>query len=176
MHPAAPWVYVRRRTVTIVREARALIDIAEHTGELEMRIAHATLAGLYTEAGRGLVREMADPREPAGTRRIPIALDSSGPDTLLSDLLNEVVFLAEIQSFLPHALEVEEVGDGRPSASRGPSYAGSGKSAESRCGADRTRGSPRRPPSPTKTSTAWWAWCTGPASRGRWHGWCRSEW
>lgn len=113
MHPAAPWAYCSSQDRYDRGGGRGLIDIADHTGELEMRIAHPTLAGLYTEAVRGLAREMADSREPVGIGRIPVALDSSGPDTLLADLLNEVVFLAETRGFLPHALEVEKVGDGR---------------------------------------------------------------
>jgi SHS2 domain-containing protein len=91
-----------------------LIHIAEHTGEFEMEIAHPTLAGLYAEAVRGLVREIAESGGAAtGTERLPVSLDSSGPETLLADLLNEVIFRAETRGFVSDGLEVHELDGGR---------------------------------------------------------------
>lgn len=90
-----------------------LIDIVDHTGELELLISHPSVAGIYAEAVRGLVLEAAGAQPPEGTERIPVALDSSGPDTLLADLLNEVVFLMDTRAFLPVRLEVDEARGGR---------------------------------------------------------------
>jgi SHS2 domain-containing protein len=89
-----------------------MIEVVDHTGELEFRISHPSLAGLYAEAVRGLVLEVEGAAPPRGDERRDVDLDSSGRETLLADLLNEVVFLMETEGFLPSALEVDEVRDG----------------------------------------------------------------
>jgi SHS2 domain-containing protein len=76
----------------------------EHTGELELRLSHRTRAGVYREAVRGLAEELGRPG---------VAIDSSGPDALLADLLNEVLYLAEVDGFIAQDLLVDEVADGR---------------------------------------------------------------
>jgi SHS2 domain-containing protein len=84
----------------------------EHTGELELRLSHRTRAGVYREAVRGLAEELGRPGAGPCEER-GVAIDSSGPDALLADLLNEVLYLAEVDGFIAQDLLVDEVADGR---------------------------------------------------------------
>jgi SHS2 domain-containing protein len=80
------------------------IEIVDHTGELEMRLAHPTLEGLFGEALRGLAREVDEGAGGPPERR-PVAISASGPETLLADLLNEAVYLIDAEGFVPEGLE-----------------------------------------------------------------------
>jgi SHS2 domain-containing protein len=91
-----------------------VIEIVEHTGELEMRVRAETREGLYGEALRGLALEVSDVAG-AGERRA-VELTSSGPDTLLADLLNEAIYLMDVEGFVATGLEVERLG---PASLRG---------------------------------------------------------
>jgi SHS2 domain-containing protein len=89
-----------------------MIEIVDHTGELELRVTHPTLEGLLGEALRGLAGEVDEagggPRE-----RRPVAITSSGTDTLLADLLNEAVYLIDVEGFVPEGLEDATVAGSR---------------------------------------------------------------
>ncbi|MEW6582421.1 MAG: archease [Actinomycetota bacterium] len=88
-----------------------VIQRIDHPGELELRLGHATLPGVYREAVRALAREIGGGGDAAEER--PVALDSTGPETLLADLLNEVLYLAEADGFLARDVIVDELADGR---------------------------------------------------------------
>jgi protein archease len=90
-----------------------VIERVEHTGELELRLSAPTLAELFAEALRAVADEVEEEPAPAGDERRQIALDASGPDTLLADVLNEAIFLMETQGFLPAGLEARELEGGR---------------------------------------------------------------
>ncbi|HSJ72916.1 MAG TPA: archease [Miltoncostaeaceae bacterium] len=89
-----------------------MIEIIDHPGELEMRVTHATLEGLYGEALRGLAREIDAPGAGARRERRPVDIRSSGADTLLADLLNEAVYLIDVEGFVPDGLEDARVTGG----------------------------------------------------------------
>lgn len=88
-----------------------MIEIVDHTGELEMRLTAPTRTALYAEALRGLAGEVAEGGG-GGAERRPVELASSGPDTLLADLLNEAIFLMDVEGFLTTGLDVEHLGEG----------------------------------------------------------------
>jgi SHS2 domain-containing protein len=91
-----------------------VIERVEHTGELELRLGAPTLQALLGEALRALAEEVEEEGAPAGgLQRRPLAIDASGPDTLLADLLNEALFLMETQGFVPVGLEARELEGGR---------------------------------------------------------------
>jgi SHS2 domain-containing protein len=90
-----------------------VIERVEHTGELELRLAAPTLAGLLAEALRAVADEIEEETPAAGDERRPVAIDSSGADTLLADLLNEAIFLMETQGFLAAGLDARELSGGR---------------------------------------------------------------
>jgi SHS2 domain-containing protein len=92
-----------------------VIERIEHTSELELRIAAPTFEALLAEALRAVAEEVEEERSaPAGElERRAVAIDASGPDTLLADLLNEAIFHMETAGFLPEALEAGELEGGR---------------------------------------------------------------
>lgn len=89
-----------------------MVEHEAHVGELVLVVSAETAEGVYAEALRGLGEELAadDDGPPAGEpERRPLELVSSGPDTLLADLLNEALFLAETQGLLPVGAEVDSL-------------------------------------------------------------------
>ncbi len=91
-----------------------MVELVDHTGELEMRIEHEALAGVYAEALGALAAELVDAPGDAGPRgRRPVDLSASGYDTLLADLLNEAIYLAEVEGFVADGLEPEALEETR---------------------------------------------------------------
>jgi SHS2 domain-containing protein len=87
-------------------------ELLEHTAEVRLRLRGATFAELLQEAGRALARlELGEPLPPAadGTRLIVVR----APDraALLVDWLNELVFLAETERWVPLEFEMLEATD-----------------------------------------------------------------
>lgn len=68
-----------------------MIELVEHTGELEMRLVAPTLEALYAEGLRGLAAEVSEAALEDGRERRPVEIAASGPDTLLADVLNEAI-------------------------------------------------------------------------------------
>ena len=92
-----------------------MLELVPHTGELEMRVVAPRLEDVLVEALRGLAGEVSDrATTAAAVERRPVRIASSGPDTLLPDLLNEAVYLMEVDGFvatgiLPRALGPAEL-------------------------------------------------------------------
>ena len=86
-----------------------MIELVEHTGELEMRLSAPTRADLYSEALRGLAAEVSEAAGGGGAERRPVEIAASGPDTLLADLLNEAIYLMDVEGFVATGLEVERL-------------------------------------------------------------------
>lgn len=93
-----------------------MVEREAHVGELVLVVSAGTPEGVYAEVLRGLGQELAADDEggaPAGDpERRPLALVSSGPETLLADVLNEALFLAETQGLLPVGAEVASLAGG----------------------------------------------------------------
>lgn len=83
-----------------------MIELVEHTGELEMRVCAPTREELYAEALRGLAAEVSEAAGAGADERRPVEIASSGPDTLLADLLNEAIYLMDVDGFVATHLEV----------------------------------------------------------------------
>jgi SHS2 domain-containing protein len=79
----------------------------EHVGEIELALEAGSEAGLYREAAHAF-RKLVDGVPPAGAAcdRL-VELRSGEPARLLADWLNELVFLAEVEAFVP--LRVREL-------------------------------------------------------------------
>jgi len=79
----------------------------EHTGELELSIEAPTETGVFAEALAALSQILGE--EPGGEMaRRELALSASDPPALLAEWLNELIFLAETESFVPeHVAELE---------------------------------------------------------------------
>jgi SHS2 domain-containing protein len=96
---------------------------AEHTGELELEIEAGSEEAVYAAAVQAMSElleeaEEADgasrrgARAPAGATARDVAVEAPDRARLLAELLGELAFLAEIEGFVPEALERLSV-DGR---------------------------------------------------------------
>lgn len=81
----------------------------DHTSEVQLEVAAESLAGLAEEAGRalGLLMLRGAPPEVSGPARI-LEVESVDRDALLVDWLNEILFVAETESWVPVEFAVEE--------------------------------------------------------------------
>lgn len=86
-----------------------MIELVEHTGELEMRLVAPTLEALYAEGLRGLAAEVSEAALEDGRERRPVEIAASGPDTLLADVLNEAIYLMDVDGFVATGLEVQRL-------------------------------------------------------------------
>ena len=85
----------------------------EHVSEVELSLDAESEAGLFAEATAAF-RELVDGRgRRAGTVRREISLGPDTPELLLLDWLNELVFLAEVDAFVPQRIAALELADGR---------------------------------------------------------------
>ena len=84
----------------------------DHTGEVRLQVRAESLAGLLAEAGRALGLLLAGAATLEAT--LPprtIAIRAHDGEALLVDWLNEILFLAETELWVPVEVEVTEVGD-----------------------------------------------------------------
>lgn len=81
----------------------------DHTSEVQLQAGAGSLGGLAAEAGRalGLLMLRGAPAEPSGPSR-ELEVSSADRDALLVDWLNEIVFLAETELWVPVEFEVRE--------------------------------------------------------------------
>lgn len=85
-------------------------EVLEHTAEVKIRVRAPSLGELLAEAGRalGAVELGVLPEGPDGPWR-PLEVRSSDRDALLVDWLNELIYLAETERWVPVEFEMESV-------------------------------------------------------------------
>lgn len=81
----------------------------DHTSEVQLQMGAESLAGLAAEAGQalGLLLLRGAPAEPAGPPRT-LEVASADREALIVDWLNEILFLAEVDLWVPVEFEIEE--------------------------------------------------------------------
>lgn len=85
----------------------------EHVGEIELAVEAASEEGLLAEAATAF-RELVDGSLPHGAPlRCEIDLPAETPSLLLVDWLGELVFLAEVEGFVPERVAELELSRGR---------------------------------------------------------------
>lgn len=90
--------------------------LLEHVGEVELALEAESQEGLFTEATAAF-RELVDGSTPRGeVLRREVALPAASDELLLVDWLNELVFLSEVEGFVPERVEALELADGLRSA------------------------------------------------------------
>ncbi len=84
----------------------------EHTAEVELAVEAATAEGVFAEATTAFAELVA--REPGGeAARREISLSAPDRAALLAEWLEELVFLADTEGFVPERVaSVELAGDG----------------------------------------------------------------
>jgi SHS2 domain-containing protein len=84
----------------------------EHTAELELRIDAPTEEGLFADALAAFVELVDDEGGPDSEER-KIELEGDDRGLLLADWLNELVYLADVDRFVPGRLSELELDGGR---------------------------------------------------------------
>lgn len=87
-------------------------EFLDHTAELTVRLRAGSAPELFQEAARALaeVTTRGVETEPAPTERV---IELAAPDraALLVDWLNELVYLAEAERWVPREVEIESLGE-----------------------------------------------------------------
>src|SRR5918998_1421792 len=85
----------------------------DHVGELELRVQAATEQEVFADAVRAF-GELVSGEDEVMAAAEPRAIAVAGADraALLAGLLNELVFLAETEGFVPDAMVSVALGDG----------------------------------------------------------------
>jgi SHS2 domain-containing protein len=87
-------------------------ELLAHTAEVMLRLRATTLADLLAEAGRALGRlELGEPVPPAAGEPRLIEVQSPDREALLVDWLNELVYLAETERWVPVEFEMVTAND-----------------------------------------------------------------
>jgi len=81
----------------------------DHTSEVQLEVEAESPAGLATEAGRalGLLMLRGEPAAVSGPAR-RLEVSAVDRDALLVNWLNEILFVAETEQWVPVEFEVEE--------------------------------------------------------------------
>lgn len=88
--------------------------ILEHTADMGVEAAGATLEALFEQAAQGLRAILAPETVPGGERRtIDLHLEGDDREELLVAWLNELLYLIQSRSLWPLDLVVEEITAGR---------------------------------------------------------------
>ena len=82
---------------------------ADHTAEIQLQVGAESLGDLATEAGRalGLLLLRGRAGEPSGPSR-ELEVASADREALLVDWLNEILFVAETELWVPVEFEIRE--------------------------------------------------------------------
>jgi SHS2 domain-containing protein len=84
----------------------------EHVGEVELELEAASAAGIF-EAALGAFAELSAADEEGEPAVHEVELEASDRALLLVDWLNELVYLAEVERFVPERVAAIELVDGR---------------------------------------------------------------
>jgi SHS2 domain-containing protein len=88
-----------------------MFRFAEHGGEVELELGAVDEAGVFAAALAAFAELVSDGEVGAPVRR-ELELRAEEPALLLADMLNELVYLAEVEQFVPERFEQLELTDG----------------------------------------------------------------
>jgi SHS2 domain-containing protein len=87
-------------------------EVVDHTSEIRLRVRAGSLAELLAEAGRALAQlELRGANGAAAGDWRPLTVSAADRAALLAEWLNELVFLAEAERWIPIDFEVERAGE-----------------------------------------------------------------
>ena len=93
-------------------DTKAMHEFLDHTSELELHVRAPTFAELAGEAGRALVELMKPGCDETGVGEWrSIAAEGVDRAALLVAWLNELVYLAEVERWVPTEIQAELTGD-----------------------------------------------------------------
>jgi protein archease len=112
MHAAGAGASLMSKEAVSERRSMTAHRFAEHVSEVELELEGSSEEDLYLEA-LAAFRELVDGATTHGTAfRHEVVLADAEGSLLLVDWLNELVFLAEAEGFVPERVERLELGDG----------------------------------------------------------------
>lgn len=90
----------------------------DHTSEVQLQVGAESLSGLAVEAGQALSLLLlrGKPAEAEGPPRT-LEVDSADREALMVDWLNEILFVSEVDLWVPVEFEIEEASPTRLKAS-----------------------------------------------------------
>jgi SHS2 domain-containing protein len=88
----------------------------DHTAELELRVEASNEEGVFREALAALGELLQEHSDRSSGRPAAHEVNASAPDrpTLLAEWLNELVFLAESEQFIPETVEALSITEPKP--------------------------------------------------------------
>ena len=87
-------------------------EFFDHTSELGLRVRASSFAELLAEAARGLGKLMLRGRPPSSTGRWrALEVNATDREALLVDWLNELIFHAEVERWVPVEIEIVTASD-----------------------------------------------------------------
>lgn len=97
-------------------------EFIDHTGDTAVELSARSEAELVGEAARALAAILVDTergRAPRPLERLAVEIEAEDGETLLVDLLNELIFRFDTARFLASDVEVMDLSLGRPARLRG---------------------------------------------------------
>ena len=92
----------------------------DHTADVLVRVRGATIAELF-EAGRAMFHVMYGPCEDRGIER-QVTLEAENPETLLIDLLSELLFVTDVENIVFCTFDVDIQGTRLSAALKGEPF------------------------------------------------------
>ena len=93
----------------------------DHTSEVQLQVGAESLAGLAVEAGQALSLLLLRGRRPSGVESAgpprTLEVESVDREALMVDWLNEILFVSEVELWVPVEFEIEEASPTRLKAS-----------------------------------------------------------
>lgn len=86
--------------------------IVPHTADLIVEAWARTRAACLEEAGVALVEAFCDTADVSATDSVPVMVDATADLDLLAELLEEIVYLAEVTGVVPVTLSLSDTEDG----------------------------------------------------------------
>jgi SHS2 domain-containing protein len=91
---------------------RPSFEYLPHGGEVRLRLQGMTIAEVLQQAGLALTGLLVPPRPPGGAEKVQeIVLDAPDRATLLVDWLNELLYLADRDRWVPTHIDLHDVSE-----------------------------------------------------------------
>lgn len=86
-------------------------EIIDHTADVGVSAYGATREQLFENAARGMFSIICDVDTSASVIEHEIAVDAADPECLLAKFLSELLYVFEVEHFMPHDIRVVSLSD-----------------------------------------------------------------
>ena len=88
-----------------------MIELVEHTGELELHARNVSLGAVIDEVLAALAAEVTDGPAVPGTERRCVAVSAPGADGLLVEVVNRAIYLMDTERFVATGVKADRLTD-----------------------------------------------------------------